>query len=99
MHHPLFEIRRDPVTGAQTLQTPLTGHALLDQPLLNKGTAFDERERRELGLTGLLPPGVSTPEVQLARIYGNYRQKTSNPSVTSTGSRCRIATRPRSTGY
>jgi malate dehydrogenase (oxaloacetate-decarboxylating) len=78
MHHPLFEIRRDPVTGAQTLQTPLTGHALLDQPLLNKGTAFDERERRELGLTGLLPPGVSTPEVQLARIYGNYRQKTSN---------------------
>jgi malate dehydrogenase (oxaloacetate-decarboxylating) len=76
--HPLFEIRRDPVTGEQYLQTPLTGHALLDQPLLNKGTAFPESERRELGLTGLLPPGVSTPEVQLARIYGNYRQKTSN---------------------
>jgi malate dehydrogenase (oxaloacetate-decarboxylating) len=76
--HPLFEIRRDPVTGEQYLQTPLTGHALLDQPLLNKGTAFPEGERRELGLTGLLPPGVSTPEVQLARIYGNYRQKTSN---------------------
>jgi malate dehydrogenase (oxaloacetate-decarboxylating) len=76
--HPLFEIRRDPVTGEQYLQTPLTGHALLDQPLLNKGTAFPEGERRELGLTGLLPPGVSPPEVQLARIYGNYRQKTSN---------------------
>jgi malate dehydrogenase (oxaloacetate-decarboxylating) len=76
--HPLFEIRRDPATGEQYLQTPLTGHALLDQPLLNKGTAFPENERRELGLTGLLPPGVSTPEVQLARIYGNYRQKTSN---------------------
>ena len=76
--HPHFEIRRDPVTGEQYLQTPLTGHALLDQPLLNKGTAFPEDERRELGLTGLLPPGVSTPEVQLARIYGNYRQKTSN---------------------
>src|SRR5262245_60830809 len=78
MHHPLFEIRRDPVTGEQYLQTPLTGHALLDSPLLNKGTAFDEQERRELGLTGVLPPGVSTPQVQLARIYGNYRQKTSN---------------------
>src|SRR5678815_447535 len=76
--HPLFEIRRDPGTGAQYLQTPLSGHELLDQPLLNKGTAFTEDERRELGLTGLLPPGVSTPEVQLARIYGNYRQKTSN---------------------
>jgi malate dehydrogenase (oxaloacetate-decarboxylating) len=76
--HPLFDIRRDPATGAQYLQTPLSGHELLDQPLLNKGTAFTEQERRELGLTGLLPPGVSTPEVQLARIYGNYRQKTSN---------------------
>jgi len=78
MHHPLFEIRRDPATGEQYLQTPLTGHALLDLPLLNKGTAFTEAERRELGLSGLLPPGVSTPEVQRARIYGNYRQKTSN---------------------
>jgi malate dehydrogenase (oxaloacetate-decarboxylating) len=76
--HPLFHIRRDPATGAQYLQTPLSGHELLDQPLLNKGTAFTAAERRELGLTGLLPPGVSTPEVQLARIYGNYRQKTSN---------------------
>jgi malate dehydrogenase (oxaloacetate-decarboxylating) len=76
--HPLFEIHRDPATGEQYLQTALTGRALLDQPLLNKGSAFTERERHELGLTGLLPPGVSTPEVQLARIYGNYRQKTSN---------------------
>jgi malate dehydrogenase (oxaloacetate-decarboxylating) len=76
--HPLFEIRRDPATGEQYLQTPLTGRALLDHPLLNKGSAFPEDERREFGLTGLLPPGVSTPAVQLARIYGNYRQKTSN---------------------
>jgi malate dehydrogenase (oxaloacetate-decarboxylating) len=76
--HPFFDIRRDPATGAQYLQTPLSGRELLDQPLLNKGTAFTEDERRELGLTGLLPPGVSTPEIQLGRIYGNYRQKTSN---------------------
>ena len=76
--HPLFEIGRDAATAQQYLQTALTGHALLDQPLLNKGTAFPEDERRELGLIGLLPPGVSTPEVQLARIYGNYRQKASN---------------------
>ena len=74
----LFEIRRDPATGQKYLQTALTGRALLDQPLLNKGSAFAEDERREFGLTGLLPPGVSTPEVQLERIYGNYRQKTSN---------------------
>ena len=67
-----------PPTGGQYLQTALTGRALLEQPLLNKGSAFTEAERREFGLTGLLPPGVSAPEVQLARIYGNYRQKTSN---------------------
>jgi malate dehydrogenase (oxaloacetate-decarboxylating) len=75
---PLFEIRRDPATGEQYLQTALHGRALLEQPLLNKGSAFSEAERREFGLTGLLPPGVSSPQVQLARIYGNYRQKTSN---------------------
>jgi malate dehydrogenase (oxaloacetate-decarboxylating) len=75
---PLFEIRRDSVTGEQSLQTALHGRALLEQPLLNKGSAFTEAERAEFGLTGLLPPGVSTPEVQLERIYGNYRQKTSN---------------------
>jgi malate dehydrogenase (oxaloacetate-decarboxylating) len=75
---PLFEIRRDPATGNPCLETAVTGHSLLDLPLLNKGSAFTEAERREFGLTGLLPPGVSTPEVQLARIYGNYRQKTSN---------------------
>lgn len=76
--HGLFEIRRDPATGGQYLQTALAGRALLEQPLLNKGSAFTDAERREFGLTGLLPPGVSAPEVQLARIYGNYRQKTSN---------------------
>jgi malate dehydrogenase (oxaloacetate-decarboxylating) len=75
---PLFEILRDPATGGRFLQTALTGRALLEQPLLNKGSAFTAAERREFGLTGLLPPGVSSPEVQLARIYGNYRQKTSN---------------------
>lgn len=75
---PLFEIHRDPATGGHCLQTALAGRALLEQPLLNKGSAFTEDERREFGLIGLLPPGVSTPEVQLARIYGNYRQKTSN---------------------
>ncbi len=76
--HPLFEIRRDPATGERCLHTALTGRALLDQPLLNKGSAFSEAERKEFGLVGLLPTGVSPPQVQLERIYGNYRQKTSN---------------------
>ena len=51
------------------------GHALLTNSLLNKGTAFTERERDALGLRGLLPPKVFTIEEQLNRVYGNYRRK------------------------
>lgn len=43
----------------------LRGAALLNDPLLNKGRAFSEAERRQLGLSGLLPPGVLTLEQQV----------------------------------
>jgi len=45
-----------PLTPApQPLQTRLRGEALLNEPLLNKGTAFSRKERRDLGLEALLP--------------------------------------------
>ena len=53
----------------------LTGQALLDTPLLNKGSAFSEEERLEFGMLGILPPHVSTMEEQLARAYENYKRK------------------------
>ncbi len=53
----------------------LRGHALLREPLLNKGTAFSVEERAQLGLTGLLPPQVKTLEQQAARAYGQYRRQ------------------------
>jgi len=53
----------------------LTGQALLDTPLLNKGSAFNEEERREFGMLGMLPPHVSTIDEQLARAYENYKRK------------------------
>ncbi len=54
------------------------GQALLTNPLLNKGTAFTDRERDILGLRGLLPPRVFTMEQQLVRVYGNYQRKSSD---------------------
>ena len=50
----------------------LRGPSVLVSPLLNRGTAFTLAEREALGLTGLLPEGVSTIEQQLRRVYGQY---------------------------
>ena len=49
------------------------GAALLRDPLLNKGTAFNERERNALGLRGLLPAHVLTLEEQAARVITNLQ--------------------------
>jgi hypothetical protein len=51
------------------------GLQVLSNPLLNRGTAFTPEERRALGLTGLLPSGVSTIEGQLRRVYAQYRRQ------------------------
>lgn len=51
------------------------GAALLADPLLNKGTAFTERERDALGLRGLLPPRVFSLEEQVQRSLGAIRRK------------------------
>ena len=58
-------------TAAKTVR----GMDLLDSPLLNKGTAFNDAERTEFGLHGLLPPQVETLEEQAARAYEAYRRK------------------------
>ena len=60
-----------------TLSTPLRGGALLENPLLNKGNAFSETERRDLGLIGLLPPHVETLDEQVERAYAALGQETS----------------------
>lgn len=52
----------------------VTGLALLQNPLLNKTTAFSAEERRELGLEGLIPPHISTLEQQKERTYKRYLQ-------------------------
>ena len=62
----------------QTLEVHLFGHRLLDDPMLNKGSAFPEEERREFRLSGLLPPHISTMDEQLARTRENYLRKESD---------------------
>jgi len=51
------------------------GMDLLDTPLLNKGTAFNDTERTQFGLHGLLPPHIETLEDQVARAYEAYARK------------------------
>ena len=73
-----YQSIRDEKTGEEILEVSLTGQLLLDYPMLNKGSAFPEEERRAFGLLGILPPHVSTVEEQLARTYGNFRRKGSD---------------------
>jgi malate dehydrogenase (oxaloacetate-decarboxylating) len=58
--------------GRYTARISARGVAVLGSPMINRGTAFTEPERRELGLTGLLPSGVSTLDGQLRRTYAQF---------------------------
>lgn len=51
---------------------------LLNNPFLNKGTAFTMEERKKLGLIGLLPPYVQTIEEQAAQTYAHMERKTTD---------------------
>ena len=51
------------------LYIPFAGPALLEAPLLNKGSAFSSEERDNFNLTGLLPHNIETIEEQSLRAY------------------------------
>lgn len=50
---------------------------ILNDPFLNKGTAFTVEERKELGLTGALPAKVQTLQEQVDQAYGQFKSKSS----------------------
>lgn len=56
----------------------MRGHDILNNPFLNKGTAFTMEERKELGLLGILPPYVQTIEEQAEQAYQHFLRKPSN---------------------
>lgn len=53
----------------------MRGQEILNNPFLNKGTAFTEEERAELGLTGMLPAHVQTIQEQADQAYAQYLTK------------------------
>ncbi len=56
-------------------RTTLRGRQVLTDPRINKGTAFSDSERRDLGLTGLIPAAHFTLEDQVARVSAQYRRQ------------------------
>ncbi|MGC8916346.1 MAG: NAD-dependent malic enzyme [Thermoanaerobaculum sp.] len=70
-----FSFKVDPLTGEEYYEVYLRGQQLLTDPLLNKGSHFSLEERASLGLTGLLPHGVSSLEEEVSRSLESYRRK------------------------
>ena len=66
-----FTVKEDE-NGNESIETSITGKALLTIPQLNKGTAFTAEERRIFGLTGKLPNTVETLDAQVQRAYQQY---------------------------
>ncbi|PQJ67005.1 NAD-dependent malic enzyme [Photobacterium angustum] len=56
------------------LYIPYAGPALLETPLLNKGSAFSVEERMFFNLEGLLPEAIESIEEQTERAYQQYRK-------------------------
>ena len=56
-------------------RTTLRGRQVLADPRINKGTAFGDSERHDLGLTGLIPAAYFTLEDQVGRVYEQYRRQ------------------------
>jgi malate dehydrogenase (oxaloacetate-decarboxylating) len=69
---PLAPVMKRQQDGNGYTETKARGLAVLNSPWLNKGTAFTAEERKALGLTGLLPPDISTLEAQVKGAYVRY---------------------------
>jgi malate dehydrogenase (oxaloacetate-decarboxylating) len=67
-------MRNSRLAGEDCYKTKARGLAVLTTPLLNKGTAFTLEEREDLGLTGLLPPVISTLMEQVKAAYAQYQR-------------------------
>ncbi|NRB25177.1 NAD-dependent malic enzyme [Shewanella sp.] len=60
------------------LYLPFAGPAILEAPLINKGSAFSDEERIFFNLEGLLPHVIETIEEQASRSYDQYTNFTND---------------------
>ncbi len=79
-----FRVAVDAGTGEVYLPVEERGRQLLEEPLLNKGSAFTREERESLGLEGLLPARTSTMEQHLERVRTQLENKPTAWRSTST---------------
>jgi malate dehydrogenase (oxaloacetate-decarboxylating) len=70
-----FDFDFDGDTGEYRARTTARGSGLLIDPLLNKGTAFDDDERELFNLRGLLPRSSNALEMQARRVYASICRK------------------------
>jgi malate dehydrogenase (oxaloacetate-decarboxylating)(NADP+) len=68
-------LQKNPEISSNAHSAMPQGVALLQDPALNKGTAFTEAERDTLHLRGLLPPHVATQDEQVGRLLENFRRQ------------------------
>ncbi len=61
--------------GKTYVEVSLRGVMLLRLTETNKGTAFTEKERVDLGLEGFLPPQIVDIQLQIDRIYRNFSRQ------------------------
>jgi malate dehydrogenase (oxaloacetate-decarboxylating) len=71
------DFRLDTTVRDGVLEISARGRLILVHPMANRGTAFTMEERKELGLSGLLPSRVTTIEEQLRRTYAQYSRSPS----------------------
>ena len=65
-------------SGKPYVNVTLRSYQLLQNPKLNKGSAFTKEERLALGLSGRLPNCVETLEQQIKRSYAQFSEKHTN---------------------
>ena len=82
-----FSLKVDPLTNEEYWEVYLRGQQLLNEPLLNKASAFTQEERLSLGLDGFVRPPVSHHCAQfigsIGKVFGVLCRLTSAHGVFS----------------